>query len=38
VIQTLETRCAMKKAAMPSILVAMVLLVLEVTAEAQQAK
>jgi hypothetical protein len=38
VIQTLETRCAMKKAAVPSILVAGVLLVLEVTAEAQQAK
>src|SRR5262245_39024859 len=31
-------RRAMKKAAVPSILVAMVLLVLEVTAEAQQAK
>src|SRR5678816_4898087 len=30
--------CAMKKAAVPSILVAVVLLALEVTAEAQQAK
>jgi hypothetical protein len=34
----LDTRCAMKKAAVPSILVGVVLLALGVTAEAQQPK
>src|SRR4029434_1547178 len=34
----MRARCAMKRAAMPSILVAVVLLVLGVTAEAQQPK